>query len=369
MKRFLKSKKGLALLTALAVAAVAGGAYAYFTGSGTGTGSAKVATPANLTVTQVGAGYDSLVPGDGYHQDQCFACAQISEFGNDITLANSGAQRLTSVVVAFRNWGAGFNDVPITLTINHTTNGPVTKMVTPTFAAAVGGRPTVTNVTFDFSSDSVFVQQEFVYGISFPTGGNAGALNVALSSSALNLALGTDTHPGTVWVNTSAGAGIAGDFPSCTTPGSGFAQVTTNCGPSASGNPGAYGTNAQVAAGSADIPAVQFNVVGGVVTGLTPGGPAEPVDFAITNPGSAGVFVGQVTTALGAITGAGSDNTIEACATSMYAIGGSPAAVAATVPPGTTLFVPSGTSISMTDDGNNQDNCQGATVGLNFTAN
>lgn len=368
MQRFLKSKKVLALLAVVVGGAVAGGAYAYFTGSGTGTGSAKVATPASLTVTQVGAGYDSLIPGNGYHQDQCFECAQISEFGNDITLANPGAQKLTSVVVAFRNWGAAFSDVPITLTINRTTNGPVSKTVTPAFAGAVSGIPTVTNVTFDFSSDGVKVEREFVYGISFDHTGDAKSLNVALSSSSLNLAVGTDTTPGTVWVNTTSGAGIAGDFPACTTPGTGFAQVTTNCGPSAGTNPGAYGTNAQVAAGSADIPAVEFNVVGGIVTGLTPGGPSQPVDFAITNPGSAGVFVNQVTTAIGALTGTGSGSS-EACAASMYGITGSPVTIGATVPPGTTIYSPSGTSISMTDDGNNQDNCEGATVGLNFTAN
>ena len=117
MKRF--SRRTWLLLGVLAVAAAAAvGGYAYFTGSGTGTGSAQTATPASLTITQIGAGYDSLIPSDGYHQDQCFACASITEFGNDITLAKPGLQRLMSVVVAFRNWGPAFNDVPITLSIS-----------------------------------------------------------------------------------------------------------------------------------------------------------------------------------------------------------------------------------------------------------
>ena len=40
MKRFIKSKKGIALLATLAALAIAGGAYAYFTSTGSGQGSA-----------------------------------------------------------------------------------------------------------------------------------------------------------------------------------------------------------------------------------------------------------------------------------------------------------------------------------------
>jgi hypothetical protein len=48
MKRFIKSKKGLALLAALVVAIAASvGAYAYFTSSGNGNGSAQVASGTN----------------------------------------------------------------------------------------------------------------------------------------------------------------------------------------------------------------------------------------------------------------------------------------------------------------------------------
>src|ERR1700689_1926071 len=102
--RFIKSKKGLAVLTVIAALGAAVGAYAYFTANGSGTGTAKTAAPVALTITQVGAGYDSLVPTNNYTQDQTFGGAGISEFGNDVTLANSGAQQLTSVKVAFDNW-------------------------------------------------------------------------------------------------------------------------------------------------------------------------------------------------------------------------------------------------------------------------
>jgi len=364
VKRF-KSKKGVALLATVVVAvAAAVAAYAYFTGTGTGAGSAQTATTADLRISQIGAGYDSLIPNEGYHQDQCFACAQISELGNDIILAKPGLQRLTSAVVAFRNWNAGFNDVPITLSI---VGGPSSTVTPVIVGAQPNGRPTVTNVTFPFNT---YVSREFVYKISFNASGDASGLNVALSSSRNNLSVGTDTSPGTIYMNIGTSPASTGDFPSCTSGGStnSFTQWTTNCGPDAPGNPGAYGTNAQVAAGNADIPAVEFNVVGGVVPSLYPGGPAEPVDFAITNPGNASVYVHNVSITATGLTGTGSNNTIETCTTAMYPIT-QPSAINANIPTGTTFYSPSGASISMTDDGNIQDNCKGATVDLGFTAN
>jgi len=359
MKRFITSKKGKALVTIVVAAAAAVGAWAYFTGSGSGTGSAQTATPASLHITQIGAGYDSLIPNNGYHQDQCFQCASITEFGNDIKLANPGLQRLTSAVVAFRNWNSGFNGVPITLSI---VGGP-SSTVTPTIAGAVGGRPTVTNVTFPFNN---YVSQEFVYKISFNASPPADGLNVALSSSPNNTSVGSNPAPGTIYMNIGTSPASTGDFPTCTSGGTtgSFTQWTTDCGPDASGNPGAYGTDAQVAAGNADIPAVEFNVVGGVVPGLYPGGPSQPIDFAITNPGSAGVFVGHVQ-----IQATGNSNA--GCDTSWYPVNPVyPAGVALnqTIAPGTSFFSPSGASISMTETNTDQDACQGATVNLGFTA-
>ena len=77
--------------------------------------------------------------------------------------------------------------------------------------------------------------------------------------------------------------------------------MTTNCGDPAPGNPGAYGTTT-AAARNADIPAVEFNVVGGVAAGLYPGGPSQPIDFAITNPGSTAVHVDHVAIAVTGLT-------------------------------------------------------------------
>jgi hypothetical protein len=61
--KFIKSKKGLALLAVLAVSVISAvGAYAYFTTSGTGTGTGGVGTSSAVTVSQVGSISD-LLPG------------------------------------------------------------------------------------------------------------------------------------------------------------------------------------------------------------------------------------------------------------------------------------------------------------------
>jgi hypothetical protein len=63
--KFIKSKKGLALLATLVVAAAAAfGAYAYFTSTGSGTGSATVGTSTAWTVAQTSA--DNLAVGPLY---------------------------------------------------------------------------------------------------------------------------------------------------------------------------------------------------------------------------------------------------------------------------------------------------------------
>src|ERR1019366_1432744 len=112
------------------VIGVGGAAFAYFTTTGAGTGSAQTATAKTLTISQIGAGYDSLA--STYHQDQCFECAgPLTEFGNEINLA-PGSGQLSNVVVAFRSYAGGTSTEPITLTL-YTPNGSggVTGQVTP----------------------------------------------------------------------------------------------------------------------------------------------------------------------------------------------------------------------------------------------
>lgn len=64
MKRFIRSKKGIALLATLVVAAAAAiGAYAYFTATGSGSGSATVGTAANNLVITGTPDTTALTPG------------------------------------------------------------------------------------------------------------------------------------------------------------------------------------------------------------------------------------------------------------------------------------------------------------------
>jgi hypothetical protein len=64
MKKFLKSKKGLALLATMVVAvATAVGAYAYWTQGGSGTGSATTGTTTAITVVQDSLTASNLYPG------------------------------------------------------------------------------------------------------------------------------------------------------------------------------------------------------------------------------------------------------------------------------------------------------------------
>ena len=368
--RVTKGRKRAVISAVAAVVLGAGAALAWFSTTGSGTGSAQTDKLTNtLSITQIGAGYSSLIPSndtpDPYTQDQCFECAQISELGDNVTLANPGWQQLTSVTIAMRNWGGSITGLPVTFSIP---SAPLSDTQDFNFPAAVtpGTNPSVTNITFDFSTQNAWVPPSFVYGIQFdPTfeSNSAAGLNVALSSSYNNITVGSETDVGTLQVDTAAGSGIDGDFPSCTTPGVGFAQVTTNCGPASLTNPGAYGTSGQVQAGNADVPAVQINVVGGEITGLYPGAPAQPVNFAITNPNSASVHVNQVTTS---ITGL---NANAGCLQSWYTLGYPTVTVNGTVPHGTTIYPATGTSISMTNVNSDQSSCEGAIVNLGFTSN
>ena len=377
MKFLRNHKKTVVASLALAVALLGGGvAYAFFTSSGAGTGSANTGTGSTVSISQVGAGYNSLIPSMTYSQDQCMqGCTGPSELGDSISLANTGDQQLTSVVLAVRNWGPAITAASLTVNINNTVAGPVS--YTQTFnipaAATVNADPTTTNLTFNLASEGIFVQDSFIYGFTLndplgaPPTDPAGeqSLNIALASSATNLSVGTDNAPGNIWLADSNGPN--NDFPTCddsSFPTSSFVELDSSCGPSNLQNPGAYGP---VGPASDDIPAVEFNVVGGTTLPLYPGGPSQPVDYAITNSGSSSVYVQTVVTS---VTGVSSlSGPSETCEPTMYVIGNPTVDIDANIAPGTTVYSPSGSSISMTDDHNNQDNCEGQVVRLGFVSN
>jgi hypothetical protein len=371
MKLF-KTRKKMATvgITFALVIGGAGAAFAYFTSTGSGTGSAKTGTASNLTISQVGAGYDSLAP--TYHQDQCFECASLTEFGNEINLA-PGSGQLGNVVVAFRSYAGGTSSEPITLTLYSPAGPPsyVGSEVTPYSSVTTspvippGNGHTVFYATFNFSALDLTLSGPVVYGISF-TDEPGVTINVALSNSVSNLTVGTDVYPGNVFVDGATNAlSASGDAGSCSTSTAAvFMATDINCA-TPGGNYGAYGPGSNPT--NADIPAVEFNVVGGTTPPLYPGGPSQPVDFAITNPGSSPALVTSVTTTVtGVTTGI---LPLEPCTTNMYTLGDSPVTLNTNVPTGTTFFSPSGTTISMLNDSNNQDNCENSVVSLSFSSN
>ena len=367
MKRLLRLNKKLAIagITVGLIVGATGVAVAYYTSNGHGTGAAVAGSVNGVTIAQIGPAYDSLIPNNNYIQDQTYGGAGVTDFGNQVNLASTG--QLENVVVAFHNWGSAISALPVTFSIFSpgATTGSVgspiisntTNLTMP--AANVNGSPTEANLTFDFSSDFVQLPSTVVYGITF----NDGSLNVALSSSGNNLSVGSDSYPGYVFVSLISNVWVPGwqvDVGSCSTPTSVFAAVYVWCGANSNpGNLGAY-DNAQ----GADIPAVEFNVIGGSTPPLYPGGPAEPVNFIVTNSSSGSVTVNQVDTAVSTISNAGTNNAYGPCTTSMFSV--TPVNIDSSLGSNDSL---TGTAmITMINDGNNQNNCQGATLGLTFSS-
>jgi len=398
--KFLKTHRKASIAgLALVVAVVTGGAaYAYFSGGGSGNGSAKVGSVTALNITQVGAAYDSLITSNQYVQDQCLSCAgPLTAFGNEIHLATTG--QLSDVVVAMRNWGDAIPAAPITLDI-YSPSDLSTPIATDTqnFSIAVAtvdvgdawsptSVPSVTNITFTFPTglDSVTLPSTVAFGISYAPVGDLNNLNIALSSSATNLTVGTDAAPGYVWVNSGVDNPLStsGDANACggdTTLGT-LSPEYIWCGFNPN-NPGAYGSPGGQ---GADIPAVEFNVVGGNIPALFPGDPAQPVEYAITNTGAA-QQVNSVTASVAydpsndyvesSAGNTGSD--VPGCYVQWFQINNSPQALNYLLPENaTTIF---GTAMQLTTAGDvlsiqmlnpavNQDACEGATLALVFSSN
>jgi hypothetical protein len=374
-------------LTVGLIAGASGLAFAYFTSTGSGNGSAQTGNAPNVTISQIGAGYDSLISNGAYNQDQCLTgCHGPNEIGNQINLSTGQASQLTTVVVAIDNWGAAESGVPMTLTIANTVAGPISDTQDFSFPVATnpGTDPSITNVTFDFSSQDAFVDGTLVYGITFAgTAGAqavsaAGSLNVALSSSQTDVSVGSDTVAGSIYLLDTNGNN--NDFPTCTNSAAlsagTFQQVAVDCGPYNPLNPGAYGNEAD----TADIPAVEVNVVGGTLTELYPGDAPIPVQYAITNSGTNPVQVSSVSVSInssGGIVENPSDTPIPLCELSYYQLNGVPqtfTVAQGSIAPGTTIFttnsaVATTLSIQMLNPAVNQDACEGADLGLTFSSN
>ena len=104
----------------------------------------------------------------------------------------------------------------------------------------------------------------------------------------------------------------------------------------------------------------------GSISNLTPGRPAEAVDFKITNGDSTNQFIASVTVSIASIDAPGADAT-HPCTTDDFTVV-QPSAIHDDLTPGAHTYSPSGATLALNDTAGNQDGCKGATVNLAFAA-
>lgn len=350
LRNFTK-KKVMAFGLAFGVAAGAGGiAAAYFSASGSGSGTALAGHATNLTIRQVGAGYNSIIASNGntYTASLCYVCQHNTEIGDAVALPygtpkyTTGYSHVTSVTAALVNFGAE-RTLPVTLTLYGSPN-VASYTFTKTFHINPGTatNQVVTDVTFTLAGTHVFVNAKtathFMYGIAL-TRTHTSGVNIALAHRQHQLTVGSSPAT-TVWIANSSKTTTT--FKTTT-----FAATTS------------WTTGL--------IPAVQINVIGGVVPPLYPGAPAQHVQYAITNPNPGSLHVSTITTAVktsgATVTGASSG-----CLATWFPLAHNPYPYKSNVSPGTTI-VTGTTTIHMMTSGGTQDACVGASVPLTFSSN
>lgn len=104
----------------------------------------------------------------------------------------------------------------------------------------------------------------------------------------------------------------------------------------------------------------------GSPTGLYPGGPSAALSGTFDNPNANAVHISSVTASIHTLN-VQTDLTKPACTAADFAIGGTSGANV--VPAGTGVGTWTGLTVSMVDNGLNQDNCKNATVIIDYTAN
>ena len=328
----LKKKYVAGALAAGLIMGAGGIAAAYFGVTGSGTGTAATGHATNVTIEGVGAGYNSIVlpsTPDPYVDSECMnGCSGVLELGNAIKLATSKSYaELTSVTVALVNLGSAGNTT-VTMKLTDGPNGPYTFTVTATVAAGTSPTPKVTDVTFTFANEGVFVYKTFQYGLSITQASTVRGVNIGMAKDS-EVSVGSNQTTDTVWVSTTS-------EPTFHTRTGNFTTINTL------------------------TPAVRFNMVGGLVGPLYPGAPATHVEYAVTNPGATGAHLTTVKTALGTLpTG---------CASTWFQIYGTqPHTVDTTFPPGLTVVTNTGTTIAMLTKPVTQDTCANASIPLTFT--
>lgn len=397
MKFFKTHKKWTAsgaILVAAIVASTA--AYAYFSSPGSGAGGAQAATTTPVEINQLGtAMYSSLVSPVNYPFSQCFYCVQMGEFGNEITLANGGGP-LSDVVVGMSNFGTTPGPMTMTMKIfNQGVGGPgsvpgsLIASDTQTFnipATSTGYQSTLPwphgiakfKITFNFAPQNKVLPATVVYELQYNDAQTSvsGGVNPQLAYES-QISAGSDTASGFLFASlasTSNGDGY--DFAyngvgpgeiSCSTATTTFQELST----AACGNNG-YGTPPLV-------PAVEFD--SSTISDLYPGDSAQPLNFSLTNNSATPETVNDVTITIAADAGNGyvvesipgdTSSDVAGCSASWFDINGTSytatVAVDATIPGGTTVDETGLANISMPQSNSNQNACQGATIGLNFTS-
>jgi hypothetical protein len=223
----------------------------------------------------------------------------------------------------------------------------------------------------------VSVPGTIVYEIQYNDPSNAvnGGLNVQLVNETSQVSVGSDADPGYLFASLAS-----------TANGDGYDNTYNDVGPgeitaqTVSTTFGEYST-ADVGTGSSEqgeapwVPAVEFDTSS--MGDLYPGGPSQPVNFSITNPGTIPETVNSVTISVAEDTGNGfvesqpgnTASDIANCYAEWFTVSPSPDTVSATVPAGGTVDWIGTASISMPANPNNQDACQGKTIGLSFASN
>ena len=105
----------------------------------------------------------------------------------------------------------------------------------------------------------------------------------------------------------------------------------------------------------------------GSPSGLYPGGPSAALANTFTNTNASPVTISSVTAAVHAFASHTVDATKPDCTQADFAIAGTSSANV--VPSGTAVGSWSGLTVRMLDNGLNQDNCKGAAITIDYTAN
>lgn len=425
--RFFNSRKRVVVASLAAVVALLGGgaAFAFFSSTGTGTGSASVGSASAVSITQDAVGtpvYDSIVaptPPDTWSMS--YGGTNLTQLGNAISLGSSPVA-LNNVVVALDSQacetgsgascsttpGATF-PLPVTLNIyaapatpggavgaplasdTQTFNIPFRPSASPAQCAAGtynwSGYPndgsqwynaadgkcyygTSYMAVFNFQPQHVTIPSSVVYGIAYDaTSGPGSSLNVMLSNEATAISVGSDTNAGNLYAAVGSGANDVGPGEiTCSTATSGFNSYSTTAG----ANCGLQSPNQDGTV--TDIPQVEFNA--GSSVSLFPGGPAQPINFTITNPGSTSTYVHTVTIAIAQNSNGNVESApgvpssaVSGCLASWFTVNNATDTVNRTIAAGQSLDWVGTASISMPPDNvDNQNACEGATIGLTFTA-